>query len=83
MAGRSKSVVLTEQIGRILSGALGWILVFMGVLGFLISLSGLFFGPEWRGPIGSLVTASISLLVVAVGIYGNPQYRERIRSSLG
>ncbi len=80
MAGSSKGVVLVEQIGRILSGALGWILVFMGVLGFLISLSGLFFG---RGPIGSLVTASISLLVVAIGIYGNPQYRERIHSSLG
>ena len=82
MAGPPKSVVLAEQIGRIFAGALGWILVFMGVLGFLISVVGLFFGPEWSGPIGSLVTASISLLVVAVGIYGNPQYRERIRSSI-
>ncbi len=80
MAGPSKGVVVAEQIGRILSGALGWLLVVMGVLGFLISLGGLFFG---RGPIGSLVTASISLFVVAIGLYGNPQYRERIHSFLG
>lgn len=83
MEGRSRGVVLAEHVGRILAGALGWILVFMGALGFLISLVGLFFGPEWRGPIGSLVTASVSLLVVAIGIYGNPQYRERIHSSFG
>lgn len=82
MTGLPKGVVLAEQIGRIFAGALGWMLVFVGVLGLLISLTGLFFGPEWRSPIGSLVTASISLLVVAIGIYGNPQYRERIHSSL-
>jgi hypothetical protein len=83
MEGRSRGVVLAEHVGRILAGALGWILVVIGVLGFLISLVGLFFGPEWRGPIGSLVTASVSVLVVAIGIYGNPKYRERIHSSFG
>jgi len=81
--GNSKGVVLAEQLGRILAGALGWMLLFMGALGFLSSLLGLFFGPEWRGPIGSLVTVSISLVVVAIGIYGNPRYRERIHGSLG
>jgi hypothetical protein len=83
MEGRSRGVVLAEHVGRILAGALGWILVVIGVLGFLISLVGLFFGPEWRGPIGSLVTASVSVLVVAIGIYGNPKYRERIHYSFG
>jgi hypothetical protein len=82
MAGPPRAIVLAEQIARSFAGALGWIVVIIGALGVLISLVGLFFGPEWRGLIGSLVTTSLSLLLISIGIYGNPKYRERILSSL-
>ncbi|AAG19416.1 hypothetical protein VNG_0999H [Halobacterium salinarum NRC-1] len=83
MLRMSSSTKLVEWIGRVSAGALGWVLVFMGTFGALFGLVQLFFGPEWRGPVGSLVVLAVSLLVVAMGIYGNPTYRERIHATLG
>lgn len=76
--------MLTEQVGRILAGALGWSLVFMGVLGVLYSLL-IFFGdsPSPDNPLALAISLGVCALVIAIGIYGNPRHRERIHSYLG
>jgi len=82
MEKQSKGVLFAELAGRTLAGAFGWLLVFMGILGVLVSF--LVYSGEYPGksPLLSAISVGVCILVIAAGIYGNPRFRERIHASL-
>lgn len=82
MEKHSKGILFAELAGRILAGAFGWLLVFMGALGVLVSLLVYFGDYPGKSPLLSAISFGVCILVIAIGIYGNPQFRERIHASL-
>lgn len=82
MAKKSTAVTLTELGGRTLAGALGWVLVLLGSLGAVLTVLRLVGGTAPTNYAASAVIFAACVLVVAVGLYGNPRIRERIRSGI-
>ena len=82
MEKQSKGVLFAELAGRILAGVFGWLLVFMGSLGVLVSLLVYFGDYPGKSPLLSAISIGVCILVIAVGIYGNPRLRERIHASI-
>jgi len=82
MSEKSTGVVAIELGGRVLAGALGWVLVLLGTLGAAATLLRLAGGTAPTSLVGSAVALAVCVLVVAVGLYGNPSIRERLRSAL-
>ncbi|WP_353634176.1 hypothetical protein ABSL23_13985 [Halobacterium sp. NMX12-1] len=82
MSEKSSAIAAAEFGGRVLSGALGWVLVLLGSLGVVLTLLRIAGGTAPSSPVGSAVAFAVSVLVVAVGLYGNPRIRERIQSAL-
>lgn len=83
MEKQSKGVLFAEFARRTLAGVFSWLLVFMGSLGVLVSFL-VYFGdyPE-KSPLLSAISFGVCILVIAVGIYGNPRFRERITPLFG
>jgi hypothetical protein len=82
MGKQSKTVLFAALAGRILAGVFGWMLVFVGSLGVFVSLLVYVGDYPGKSPLLSALSFSVCLLVVAVGIYGNPRFREQIHASL-
>ena len=82
MEKQSKGVLFAELAGRTLAGVFGWLLVFMGSLGVLVSLLVYFGDYPGKSPLLSAISVGVCILVIAVGIYGNPRFRERIHASI-
>ena len=81
MEKQSKGVLFAELAGRTLAGVFSWLLVFMGSLGVLGSFLVYFGDYPGKSPVLSTISVGVSTLVIAVGIYGNPRFRERIQAS--
>ena len=82
MEKQSKGVLFAEFAGRTFAGVFGWLLVFMGSLGVLASLLVYFGDYPGKSPLLSAISVGVCVLVIAVGIYGNPRFRERIHASI-
>ena len=82
MGKYSRGVLFAELAGRTLAGVFSWLLVFIGSLGVLVSFVVYFGDYPGKNPVLSAISVGVSILVVAVGIYGNPRFRERIHASL-
>jgi hypothetical protein len=79
---RRERTLLVEFGGRVLAGALGWLLVFAGCLCLLGSLAVVLVDYPGETPLLNALSVGASLLVVLLGVYGNPRLRERIHESL-
>jgi|GEM_PF-2526602 len=82
MGEKPTGVAAAELGGRVLAGALGWVLVLLGTLGAAATLLRLAGTTAPTNYTGSAVALAACVLVVAVGLYGNPSIRERLRSAL-
>lgn len=83
MAEKSEGALFAELGGRVLAGALGWLLVLLGVLGVVATLLRALGNTAPTSTTGTVIALGVSVLVIAIGIYGNPRLRERIHAYRG
>ncbi|GGL28491.1 hypothetical protein GCM10009037_10180 [Halarchaeum grantii] len=75
----SRTGLAAALVSRLVAGALGWLLIGAGVLGVGYTLVRAL-GPAPQSAVGSTLALAASLAAVAVGVYGHPGFRERLRA---